>query len=128
MFFVSIPTIKYYYYLRYLIVHMPTVGPSAFNRWMYHLTLQNNSNATTDTEYQYSDLLPNTVYTIGIFPSAPGAVGNVDDALMSSWIVQTVDNGQYMSIRNETILQTHAQSSREIVTIILNPALFACII
>ena len=70
------------------------IGPSAFNQWKYNLTLQNNTVATIGTEYHYSDLLPNTAYIVNIFPSAPRAVGNVDDAVMSSWIVQTVDDGQ----------------------------------
>ena len=78
----------------YIIIIAIYIGPSAFNQWLYNLTLQSNDIATKDTGYQYSDLLPNTVYTINIFPSALGAVGNVSDAIMSSWIVQTVDNGQ----------------------------------
>ena len=49
-----------------------------------------------DTNYQYNSLLPNTVYVIDIFPSLTGAIGNADDKLVSSWIVETVDNGQHI--------------------------------
>ena len=70
------------------------VGPSAFNGWMYSLTFPSNSITTMDTEYQYDNLLPNAVDIIDILPSVPGEVGNIDNTLMSSWIVQTVDNGQ----------------------------------
>ena len=62
------------------------------------MTFQSSSDTTMNTDHQYNDLLSNTVYTIGIFPSVPGAVGNVDNTLMSSWIVQTVDNGQCVYI------------------------------
>ena len=47
------------------------------------------------TEYQYNSLLPKTVYIIDIFPSLEGAVDNAGDELVSSWIVETVNDGQY---------------------------------
>ena len=71
------------------------IGPSAFNRWMYTLNLLNTSNTILGNDYQYNDLLPNMVYIIDIFPSMPGSVGSDDDILMSSWIVMTVNDGQY---------------------------------
>ena len=55
------------------------------------------SNVTMDTNYQNTGLMSNTVYIINIFPFFPGTLGpvdNVNDELTSSWIVQTVDNGQ----------------------------------
>ena len=55
------------------------------------------SNVTMDTNYQNTGLMSNTVYIINIFPFFPGTlepVDNVNDELTSSWIVQTVDNGQ----------------------------------
>ena len=60
------------------------------------MTFQSSSNVTADTEYQYSDLPPNAVYTVDILPSVPGAVGNVGDHTLTSWIVQTTENGKYV--------------------------------
>ena len=71
---------------------------SAFNSWTYNVSLESlgNSSTTMDTaDYQYNDLQPNKVYIFNIYPFFPralGTVGNVHDGLISSWIVQTVDN------------------------------------
>ena len=48
-----------------------------------------------DTDIQYKDLQPGRIYIIDIFPSIDGAVGNVD-ATRSSWIVQTLDDGELL--------------------------------
>ena len=64
----------------------------AFNSWTYNLTFHTNNTATTNTDYQYTDLLPNTVYLFNISPNTLGAIGNTD--VNSLWLVQTLENGQ----------------------------------
>ena len=49
---------------------------------------------TTNTTFVYHDLQPSTVYIVNIYPNRVGSVGNVDEKLRSSWIVQTMDDGQ----------------------------------
>jgi len=70
------------------------IGPSAFSRWTYDLTIQPGSDISTmDNEVMLNDLIPNTVYFITILPRG---LRNNDDSLISAWLVQTIDQGQYV--------------------------------
>lgn len=82
------------------------IGMNAFNGWTYNLAFEGNTSTTTSTGYQYDNLLPNNVYIINIFPSMGKAVGNVDDGLMSSWIVQTAYDGQCVCISSSSSYYT----------------------
>ena len=86
-----------------MINNVHNTGMGAFNRWTYNVNLNplGISNVTMDTNYQNTGLIPNTSYIIDIFPFFPGTLGpvnDVNDELTSSWIVQTVDNGQCIVI------------------------------
>ena len=73
------------------------IGPSAFSGWTYHLTIQpGGDDSTLENEFLFTGLMPNTVYFITILPR--GLRDNGDVSLTTAWLVQTLDQGQYLVV------------------------------
>ena len=87
------------YCIYIVIIDVHNAGMSAFSRWTYDvsLDLQRVNKITMDTTYQNTNLMPNRVYVIEVspfFPRTLGPVDSVNDEFTTSWIVQTVEDGQ----------------------------------
>ena len=57
--------------------------------------------STVDNEFLFNDLIPNTVYFISILPR--GLKNNGDASETTTWLVQTLDEGQCLSVYKCTV-------------------------